>query len=234
MPEQLPLQFELQANQSFSTFYPGNNKEIISHLQKITCSDEQQIFLWGEPGTGKTHCLQASCQEANALDKTAFYLSLNPEKLPSPSILEGLESFDLVCFDNIHSICTDAQWEQSFFNFYNLLRDNNKQLILSASCPPKFIDIQLPDLKTRMSWGLTLKLSSLTEEQQLQALIYKADALGFDVPDNVGRFIITHYARDIASIWSILDKVEQATLIAKRKISIPFLKQIMVDTEQQK
>lgn len=231
MPEQFPLQFELQANQSFSTFYPGSNKEIISHLQTITSSNEQQIYLWGESGTGKTHCLQASCQEANKLNKTAFYLSLNPQILPDSSILEGLEAFDLVCLDNIDTICKDVHWEQSFFNFYNLHRDSNKQLIISAPCPPKYLDIQLPDLKTRMSWGLTLKLSSLTDEQQLQALIYKADALGFDVPINVGRFIMTHYARDLASLWTILDKVEQATLIAKRKISIPFLKQIMSETE---
>lgn len=232
MPEQLPLQFELQSNQNFSTFYPGNNVEIISHLQRITSSNEQQIFLWGEPGTGKTHCLQASCQEATKLNRTSFYLSLDPQSIPDPSILEGLETFDLVCFDNIEHICNNKAWEQSFFNFFNLHRDNNKQLILSASCPPHFLDIQLPDLKTRMSWGLTLKLNSLTDDQQLQALIYKAAALGFDIPNNVGRFIITHYARDHASTWAILDKVEQATLIAKRKISIPFLKQIMAKTEQ--
>jgi DnaA family protein len=227
VPEQLPLQFELQSNQSFSTFYPGNNQETVSHLQKIYSSNEQQIFLWGDSGTGKTHCLQASCQEANKHNKTSFYLSINPETIPDPSILEGLETFDLVCFDNIEHISKNTEWEQGFFNFFNLHRDNNKQLIISASCPPKYLDIQLPDLKTRMNWGLTLKLTSLTDEQQLNALIYKANTLGFDIPNNVGRFIMTHYARDLTSIWAILDKIEQATLVAKRKITIPFLKQIM-------
>lgn len=229
MPEQLPLQFELQSNQSFSTYYPGHNQETVSHLQNISSSNEQQIFLWGDPGTGKTHCLQASCQEANKHNKTSFYLSIEPQSIPDPSILEGLETFDLVCIDNIDNICNNSSWEQSFFNFFNLHRDNNKQLILSASCPPKYLDMQLPDLKTRMSWGLTLKLTSLSDEQQLNALAYKANALGFDIPKNVGRFIMTHYARDLISVWAILDKIEQATLIAQRKITIPFLKQIMTE-----
>ncbi|HIF54939.1 MAG TPA: DnaA regulatory inactivator Hda, partial [Methylococcaceae bacterium] len=147
--------------------------------------------------------------------------------LPSPALLDGLEELDLVCFDNIENIAGNSEWEQAFFNFFNLHRDNNKHLLLSAHCPPQFLPIQLPDLKTRMSWGLTLKLKALTEEQQLNALRFKAHDLGFEIPLNVGRFLMTHYARDLPSIWQLLDKIEQETLAEKRKISIPFLKQIM-------
>ena len=231
MPVQLALQFEFQANQSFSTFYSGDNEEIINHLQQICISDEQQLFIWGDVGTGKTHLLQASSQEANKSGKTSFYFSLSLNTLPDPSMLDGLENYDLVCFDNIDQIAGDTHWEQAFFNFYNLHRDANNSLILSAPCPPKFIAIQLPDLKTRMNWGLTLKLKPLADEQQLNALIYKANDLGFEIPVNVGRFLITRYARDLPSIWKLLDKIEQATLVAKRKLTIPFLKQIMADQE---
>lgn len=231
MAVQLPLQFEFQANQNFSTFYSGNNAETINHLQTNFNTDEQQIFLWGEIGSGKTHLLQACCQETNKHNKTSFYFSLNASSLPDPSMLEGLEHFDLVCFDNIDQIAGNSEWEQAFFNFFNLNRDNNKHLILSAACPPKYLAFQLPDLKTRMSWGLTLKLQLLSDEQQLSALIYKANSLGFEIPLNVGRFLMTHYTRDLASIWKILSKIEQATLAAQRKLTIPFLKQIMADEE---
>lgn len=232
VPEQFPVQFEFQSNQSFSTFYPGNNEEIINHLQQIFISNEQQIFLWGERGTGKTHLLQAMCQEANNFAKTSFYYSLKENDLPDPAMLDGLENFDLVCFDNIEQIAGNTEWELAFFNFFNSHRDENKKLVVSAPCPPKFLAIQLPDLKTRMSWGLTLKLKSLTEEQQLNALIYKANDLGFEIPIKVGRFLIAHYARDLPSIWILLDKIEQATLAAKRKLTIPFLKQIMTKQEK--
>jgi DnaA family protein len=84
-----------------------------------------------------------------------------------------------------------------------------------------------------MGWGLTLKLKALSDEQQLNALIYKANDLGFEIPLNVGRFLITHYARDLASIWVLLDKINLATLAAKRKLTIPFLKQIMADQDKQ-
>ena len=84
-----------------------------------------------------------------------------------------------------------------------------------------------------MSWGLTLKLKALSDEQQLNALIYKANDLGFEISVKVGRFLITHYASDLPSIWILLDKIEQATLAAKRKLTIPFLKQIMAEQEKQ-
>jgi len=233
VPEQLPLQFEFQSNQNFNTFYPGNNKEIINHLQQILVKQEQQIFLWGESGTGKTHLLHSSVEEANIYNKTSLFFSFDKLDLPDPALLEGLENIDLVCFDNIQQIAGNGEWEQAFFNFYNLHRDANKKLVLSAPCPPKFLAIQLADLKTRMSWGLTLKLKALTDEQQLNALIYKANDLGFEIPQNVGRFLITHYAHDLASIWTMLDKINYATLAAKRKLTIPFLKQIMADQKKQ-
>ena len=232
MPEQLPVQFEFQSNQSFSTFYPGNNEEIVNHLQQIFINNEQQVFLWGECGSGKTHLLQALIQKTNTCNKTSFYYSLDADNLPDPGMLEGLENFDLVCFDNIDQIAGNAGWEQTFFNFYNSHRDANNKLVVTAPCPPKYLAIQLPDLKTRMSWGLTLKLKALSDEQQLNALIYKANDLGFEIPVKVGRFLITHYARDLPSIWILLDKIEQATLAAKRKLTIPFLKQIMAEQEK--
>ncbi len=231
MPEQLPLQFEFQSNQNFNTFYSGNNAEVINHLQQIFDHNEQQIFLWGDIGTGKTHLLQAICQESNQQHKTSFYFAFDNQHLPDPEMLSGLESFDIVCFDNIEKIAGNPQWELAFFNFFNLHRDNNKQLVLSANCPPKYLAIELPDLKTRMNWGLTLKIAPLNEDQQLNALIYKANDLGFEIPVHVGRFLMSHYARDLPSIWILLDKINHATLAAKRKLTIPFLKQILSDQE---
>ena len=109
MPEQFPIKFEFQSNQQFNTFYPGNNKEIIFHLQQIHINKEQQTYLWGKPGTGKTHLLQATVQAANNLSYTSFYFSFDSTKLPDPSILNGLENLDIVCLDNIDKIAGDKQ-----------------------------------------------------------------------------------------------------------------------------
>jgi DnaA family protein len=226
--KQLPLHFEFRANQTFDDFFPGSNLEIINHLQKsIAGKGERQIFLWGQSGLGKSHLLQACCHEAQSRQLSSFYFALSPSELPDPALLKGLDKFDIVCFDNIEHIAGNEAWELAFFNFFNLHRDQGHTLILSAACPPNEIAIQLPDLKTRLNWGLTLQIPPLSDNDRITALIFKADQMGFEISPQAGRFLLTHYDRDLSSLWILLTKLDRASLAAKRKLTIPFLKQIL-------
>jgi len=230
MAEQIPLQFDLKAEQSFASFYTASNQEVVQYLTDIASGQgDQQIYLWGEHGQGKSHLLQACCLQAHQLQLTAFYLPLQKSELPDLNILEGLEVFELVCIDNIEYCAGNNAWELALFNFYNQHRENNNQLIISAHCPPNYLAIQLADLKTRMSWGLTLKLQELTDAERIAAFTCKARHLGFEISPQVGQFLNKHYARDLPALWDLLPRLEQATLIAKRKLTVPFLKQIMAE-----
>ncbi|HEY8037416.1 MAG TPA: DnaA regulatory inactivator Hda [Methylobacter sp.] len=228
MAEQLPLHFEFRANQTFNDFFPGVNQEIVTHLQQcITGVGEQQVFLWGKPGQGKTHLLQACCHQAQSQNLSSFYFDLSNAGLPEPLMLSGLDQYDVVCFDNIEPIAGNAAWELAFFNFFNQHRDSGHKLIVSASSAPGDIAIQLPDLKTRLNWGLTLKIQPLADSDRIAALIFKADQMGFEIAPQAGRFLLTHYDRDLASLWTLLEKLDKASLAAKRKLTLPFLKQIL-------
>lgn len=230
MSKQLPLQFEFRANQTFADFFTGNNQEVLSHLQNSVSGDgELQIFLWGVAGLGKTHLLQACCHKAHDLKRSSFYLDLAAPKLPDSDILTGLDSFDVVCFDNIEGIAGNTVWEIAFFNFFNRHRDNEHTLIISACCLPNELPIKLPDLKTRLNWGLTLKIQPLTNNDRVTALIFKANQMGFEISPQVGLFLLTHYDRDLSALWRLLEQLDQASLAAKRKLTIPFLKTILDD-----
>lgn len=228
MAQQLPLHFEFRANQTFNDFFPGINQEIVTHLQQcIAGVGEQQVFLWGKPGQGKTHLLQACCHQAQSQNLSSFYFDLSNARLPDPLMLSGLDEYDVVCFDNVEHIAGNADWELAFFNFFNQHRDSGHKLIVSAASAPSDIGIQLPDLKTRLNWGLTLKIQSLADNERIAALIFKADQMGFEIAPQVGRFLLTHYDRDLASLWTLLEKLDKASLAAKRKLTLPFLKQIL-------
>jgi DnaA family protein len=228
MAEQLALNFEFRANQTFNDFFPGNNQEIIDHMKQCIAGDsEPQIFLWGDSGLGKSHLLQACCHYAHSHNRSSFYFSLSPEQLPDPALLIGLEKFDIVCFDNIEVIAGDLVWEQAFFNFFNQHRSLNNTLIVSATCAPNQLAMQLADLKTRLNWGLALKLNPLTDDETVAALSFKADLMGFEISPHAGRFLLTHFDRDITSLWRLLETLDKASLAAKRKLTIPFLKEIL-------
>ena len=228
MAVQLPLEFEFGANQTFANFFPGTNQEIVDHLQQcVAGSGERQIFLWGKSGQGKSHLLQACCHEAQAQDRASFYFSFDPSALPDIALLTGLDEIDIVCFDNIEHIAGHGDWEMAFFHFYNQLHEHGHKLILSAACPPNELSIQLPDLKTRLNWGLTLKIQPLTNNDGIAALRFKAGQMGLELSPQAGRFLLTQHARDLASLWLLLDKLDKASLAAKRKLTVPFLKQIL-------
>lgn len=228
MAEQLPLHFEFRANQTFNDFFPGTNREIVTHLQRCVAGlGEQQIFLWGKSGLGKTHLLQACCHQAQQQNIRSFYFDLAHAELPDPAILDGLDEYDVVCFDNIECITGNADWEMAFFNFFNRHRDRGHKLIVSSCAAPNDLAIRLPDLKTRLNWGLALKIQPLTDSDRIAALIFKADQMGFEIAPQTGRFLLTHYDRDLAGLWALLEKLDKASLAAKRKLTVPFLKQIL-------
>lgn len=227
---QVPLQFEFQTDLSFASFFAGDNTEIVASLQALAGQGvEQQVFIWGEHGSGKSHLLQACCQQAKAQDKNPFLLQFIPDHLPPIQLLEGLEELELVCFDDIQHIAGHTDWETALFGFYNSHRQNNHKLLLAADCPPKYLPFALPDLKTRMSWGLTLKIQSLRDDQLIDALTFKAHFMGFDIPPKVGRFLLNHYVHDLPALWLLLERIDRATLAAHRKLTIPFLKQILAE-----
>ncbi len=146
-------------------------------------------------------------------------------------MLDGLDSMELVCLDNLQYLAGNSIWQQSLFNFYNCHRQNNHRLLVAADCPPKYLPFELLDLKTRMSWGLTLKIQPLRDDQLIEALTYRAHYLGFDIPVSVGRFLLNHYVHDLSALWILLEKIDRATLVAQRKLTIPFLKQILADED---
>ena len=228
MAQQLPVNFEFRANQTFDDFYPGSNQEIINQLRKTAAgTGEALIFLWGDKGHGKSHLLQACCQDAVNYGSTAFYLDLSAAPTTETGILAGLEDFRLVCLDNVDNLSGHRLWEQALFNFFNLHRDLKHSLILSAANPPNALGINLPDLLTRLNWGLTLKIQALDDDGKIAALTHKAQQMGFEIAPQAARFLLTRYDRDLPSLWLLLHKLDKASLAAQRKLTIPFLKEAL-------
>jgi DnaA-homolog protein len=232
MAEQLPVKFEFRANQTFDDFFPGSNEEIISQLKSaVVGTGEQLIFLWGEPGHGKSHLLQACCQAATHQNISPFYLDCSDSAASHPELLAGLEGFELVCIDNIDALAGWAYWELALFNFFNQHRACDHRLIVSASYAPNAHAFTLPDLQTRMNWGLPLKIQPLDDKEKIAALCYKAKRMGFELAPQAAQFLLTHYDRRLSSLWLMLNKLDKASLAAQRKLTIPFLKEALRDAD---
>lgn len=231
MAEQLPLRFAFNPELGFRQYHAGANAEIVAHLKHAAGGrGDTLIFLWGESGTGKSHLLNACCRESCQNDLSVSYLPLASLREHGPGVLDGLEHQDVVCLDDLDAVAGDDMWERALFNLFNRLRELGNRLIVSAQSPPAELPIRLPDLKTRLGWGLTLRLQPLNDEDKLIVLGAYARSLGLDLPPQVGRFLLSHHRRDLSSLRRLLDELDHATLAAKRKLTIPFLKNYLGET----
>ena len=222
---QLPLSLKLRDDAIFDNFFIGENAQLIATLKKfIFDKSEQFIYCYGEDGVGRTHLLQSCCHAANENGRSLFYLSLATYPELSTDIFEALEDYDCVCIDDVDAIVGNEEWEEALFHFYNRVRENNTQLLVSAKIPPQQLRCILKDLQSRLIWGLVLEIKKLSDENKIQALQLRAQLRGLQLSEDVAHYLIHHYSRNMRDLVSALEKLDQASLAAKRKLTIPFVK----------
>ena len=207
MAEQLSLDIALKDEATFENFYSAHNETAVMALQAvITSGNDDYIYLWGANSVGRTHLLQACCH-AMALDnQSVMYLPLNDAEHFSPKILEGMENLSLIALDDIDSIAGNTDWEEALFHFYNRCKETGAKLLVTAQCAPRQLDIALPDLLSRLSQGLIFHLDALTDEQKIEALIFRAHNRGLEMPADVANYLLKRCPRDMNALFDVLDK----------------------------
>lgn len=227
-PFQLALSFGMRDDTTLENFYPLRNEPVVRQLELLAAGDgEPYLFLWGDNGAGCSHLLQASCHRAGALGRSAFYLPLDQLLGHGPSVLEGLESLDLVCIDQLQLAVGSPEWEEPLFHLFNRLRDAGCSLLIAADRPPRQLFLKLPDLASRLSWGLVFRIWALDDDGKCEALKARAQQRGIDLADDVAQFIMHRSPRQTGELFALLNQLDRASLAAQRRITIPFVKEVM-------
>ena len=225
---QLTLGVGLKDDATFANYYAGKNEQLVGELKKSAHGvGERVIYFCGNGGEGCTHLLQACCHDANQHKLRSVYLPLSNFSDFSPEIFEGLESLDLVCIDDLHRIAGKADWEEAFFHAYNRIRDAGGHLIVTANVMPKSLGLALPDVVSRLAWGMAFQLQPLTDHEKLTVLVMRAERRGMTLSEEVGKFILTHCPRHMSTLFAALDALDKISLAAQRKLTIPFVKAVL-------
>ncbi|SDN90299.1 DnaA regulatory inactivator Hda [Vreelandella arcis] len=226
VPAQLPLGIGLRDDATFDNYYPGEaNAALLDRLQQQWApAGDDFIYLWGPPGSGRSHLLQAACHAASDRDKRALYLPLAELGHFPPLMLEDIERLDVVSIDDLEQVVGRKRWEEALFHAFNRLRDAGKHLVIAANAPPRQLGVVLPDLASRLTWGTTFHLHPLNDDERLAALKLRANARGMQLPDDVGRYILHRGPRELGALCQALETLDQASLSAQRKLTIPFVK----------
>lgn len=225
--QQLPLGFGLRDDATFNNYIPEGNVQVFnSIIATVQAKGEDFIYIWGAEGSGRSHLLQASCHAAPEFGQTAFYLPLAQGNLGS-DLFNGLENIALICIDDIDQIAGSKLLEEQLFHLFNRVRAKGNRLIIAADVPPTQLKIELADLKSRLSWGTVYQLEPLDDEQKLKLLCMRAFARGLELDDSVAKFLLRRCSRKMTQLFSLLDQLDQASLSKQRRLTIPFVKDVL-------
>ena len=225
---QLPLGFERHDVYTFDSYVPGANRESAEALQGIaTGAGHGNIYLWAGRGAGKSHLLQAACNLAAQRLRACAYIPLRQVDDFTPDLFSSLEALSLVCLDDVDELAGRDDWELALFDLFNRLRDTETPLVVSAGCSPRGSQVRLPDLKSRLSWGLCYHLQPLDDHENMAALKLRAQERGFDLSDQVVEYLIKRVKRDTRNLFLWLDRLDRHSLEAQRKLTVDFVREIL-------
>ncbi|MBV1876695.1 MAG: DnaA regulatory inactivator Hda [Pseudomonadales bacterium] len=213
MNKQLALDLKLRDDATFSNYLGGAATKVLQA--------DAWTYLWGKPGSGKTHLLQAICHHTEG----AIYLS--GLKQHSKDVFEGLECMQVVCIDDIHEVLDDADWQEALFHLMNAIKDMDKRLYISGNKPVRGLRVGLADLKSRLLAAAVVETDVLDDEQKLAVLVQRAENRGFRMGEDVARFILSRTSRDMRKLIDVLQHLELETLQQGKRITIPFVKRIL-------
>lgn len=224
---QLPLALRYPPDQRFESFVapPEGALPALSALATTTGAD--WVYLSGASRTGKTHLALAVCAAAEQQGRRAAYLPLAAAAGRLRDALDALEGHDVVALDGLDAIAGDREDEVALFDFHNRARTSGLNVLYTAHGIPDDIGLVLPDLRSRLQQCLRLALDPLDDEGRREVLRDRAQRRGLVLEDAALDWLLTRTDRDLGSLVVLLDRLDRASLAAQRRITVPFLRQVL-------
>ncbi len=225
---QLPLALRYPPEQRFG-HYIGAPEGAIALLRVLARGGDAAdwVYLAGAAGTGKTPRARALCAEAEQAGRRAAYLPLAAARGRLRQALEALEGHNAIALDGLEAIAGVREDEVALFDFHNRARQAGLALLYTADAVPDALPPGLPDLRSRLSQCTRVMLQALDDDGRRALLRDRAQRRGLVLEEAAIEWLLTRTGRETAQLVALLDRLDRASLAAHRRVTVPFLKEVL-------
>lgn len=235
-----PFNFEY----TFDNFIVGNSNKF-AHAACLAVADRpaqsyNPLFIYGPSGLGKTHLLYAITNELKKKNEHIKVIYIKGEDFTN-QMIESLSrqaikefrdkyrSCDVLLIDDIQFIAGKTSTQEEFFNTFNALYENNKQIILTSDRPPREIKTLEDRLKTRFEWGLIADIQPPDLELRTAIIKKKVDQVNVSVNDEVIAFLAENLRSNIRQIEGAIKKLGAMSFLSGTQITLDVARSCISD-----
>ena len=223
--KQLVLDIRPDAPPTLENFVAGANAELVATVSLLTSPamaaqlPARHIYLWGAPGSGRSHLLRAAVDAARTAGRPAHLLAAATVEDDLPETPDAL-----LAIDDVDQLGAAAQI--ALFNAFNRARGNGQSLLLCGPAAPLGLALR-EDLRTRIGQSLIYQVQPLDDTARAEILATLAARRGLRLADEVVDFLLRHGRRELSSLREVLDALDRASLEHKRPITLPLLRDMI-------
>jgi chromosomal replication initiator protein len=239
----------LNPSYQFDSFVVGPSNSLAHAAAYAICQGPGKVynplFIYGGTGLGKTHLLHAIGNETRKKYPKAVIKYVTTDRFMQEFISsirfdkvhqfrEKYSKVDLLLFDDIQFFTNKEQTQETFFHIFNILHQQQKQIVLSSDTFPKEITGLQSRLKSRMEWGLVADIQMPDLETKVAILNKKADQSGIVLNDEVAIYIASRILSNIRALEGALVRVEAFATLTNQPITIELAKQVLLHIDEPK
>jgi DnaA family protein len=230
MPAQLPLALRFPADQRLATFL-GAPDGVLAQVESLASGRSSDwAFVSGPPSAGKSHLLLGACACAQESGRRPSYLRLGSVAGHVDDALQAFEGMDFLAIDDVDGIAGRRDDEVALFDFHNRARAAGTAVLYAATARPLSLDLVVPDLRSRLAQCTAVVLEPLGEDGRREVLRQRALRRGLVLDDAALDWLLRRVGRDLASLTHLFDRLDTAALVAQRRLTVPFLRDVLGDS----
>ena len=230
LPDQLSLNIKLDDSVSLDKFIKcDSNRNSLEFLQStlVENSVSNLFYLWGLEGVGKSYIMQALHREFINRNMKTLHLSFEDNRIISPDIFKNLGTLDVLLIEKIDQLPQEKDWEIAIFSLINEALSSKTKIYLSSNLVSKDLNIELIDLKSRLSYFTAIEIPEITDEEKIEALSQSSKRKGIHLDEKTIGYIISHTSRSLSDLLKLINELDIYSLKKKRKVTPSLVRELL-------